>query len=473
MRRLLTAHRRCPALLATALLLLLQCPLWAAPTPGQDASLERLLLRMRRAQDERLDPLRRAVENVVMELERMEPPRGTGASAQRGRLVELGRSAAPLLLPWLEPGHAGPGARGEPGAEAPKQEPEQEKESDEPTREAFRAAQFALALREMPSAAVTDRMLRLALHGSAEGRLNALVALATSPEPTRVQPVVHGIYTTEKGSLRRQALDTLTTLEGPRDVFVEVLAQGDDELIAVALAALTADGSAEFAAPIIALLESSSGARHLPAILRYMRQARGTLDETSVDALVRVVVTKQMRPEDKVELLDTLSRIDAHLGTQAKKSLDPLTRSSSTEVAEATLILLALQRDSRARRQLLAPYDNAIERSKNRPKVYSGRAEIHYKVGDLRAAIRDYKRAVELARGNHVDEVSLVGLARCFALQGKFRDAANYLERAPISVATLHELATDPDFAEMLKDRVGRAAFHLDGEDATGRTRPR
>jgi len=465
MRRLLTIRCRRPAAIAAAMLLIGPGAALAEPGGSQDVSLERLLMRLRRTADEHLAPMRKTVEKAVVELERLEPPRAEAARIQRQRLIDLGPSAAPLLVPWLEPDRA----------RTRREDPDQDQGglAGDLTPEAFRAQQFALALRELPNPAVTDRLLVLARHGTPEARNNALVALSTSSEPARVQAVVHEIYATAEGALRRRALDTLKTLGGPRDVFIEALAKDDDELIEVALSALTGHDNPTYTPPVIVLLQSTHGPRHVQSILRYFRQSTAKLDEDSVKAVIGVLLTNRLRPEDKAGLLDTLSRLDVRLDPPLKKRLDPLANSSSEEVSEATLILLARQRDSRARRQLLEPYDNAIERSKNRPNVYSRRAEIHYRVRDLRSAIKDYKRAVELARGNRVDEVPLLGLARCFALQGKFKDAATYLERAPISVATLHELATDPDFAEMVQDKIGRAAFRLPEEKPSRNQRSR
>ena len=85
------------------------------------------------------------------------------------------------------------------------------------------------------------------------------------------------------------------------------------------------------------------------------------------------------------------------------------------------------------------------------------------------STIKDYTRALELGKGKGVDEEPYLGLARCYALQGKFREAAEYLDRAPISVKTLHELAEDPDFAEMVADKRGRESFHLPEDENNAR----
>ena len=42
-----------------------------------------------------------------------------------------------------------------------------------------------------------------------------------------------------------------------------------------------------------------------------------------------------------------------------------------------------------------------------------------------------------------------LGLARCYALEKKYKDAQQWLQRAPISRRQLAELAEDPDFRDM------------------------
>ena len=125
------------------------------------------------------------------------------------------------------------------------------------------------------------------------------------------------------------------------------------------------------------------------------------------------------------------------------------------------MILLSKHGDRKARRVLLEPYDKAISRAKSRPKAYDNRADVLFRIGDLRAAIKDYKRSLEVGRNKAVNEVPFLGLARCYALLGKFRDAADWLDKAPVSVTTLQELATEPAFAAMIENERYRKAFHL------------
>ena len=42
-----------------------------------------------------------------------------------------------------------------------------------------------------------------------------------------------------------------------------------------------------------------------------------------------------------------------------------------------------------------------------------------------------------------------LGIARCYALLGRFKEAREYLRNAPVSRETIRNLADDPDFAEM------------------------
>lgn len=417
-------------------------------------SLERLLIELRREQDRKATPLRRAVEDVVLALESVpKESRDSSAAKLRGRLVELGPASAPLLVRWIDP------------ATRLGLSDSESVESDQAQK--FRAKQIAFALRGVATPAVTDPLVRLAREGSPAARLNAVVALQGCAEQERARPVLREIYANETGELRRSALESLATYPGSDDLFVFALE--DQELVGVALAALANSKATQpgVMSGVIDILETPRASRHLPAILNFFRAVPEAFDAQALDALANVLLGGELGVQQKTEVVDTLTRLDLSLSSALKKRLEPLTESRVRELAKNALILLARHRDSKARRRLLGPYDSKISSAKNRAKLYVDRGEIYYRIFDLRAAIKDYKRALELGRSRDVDSAPFLGLARCYALQGKFKEAADYLDRAPISIATLNELAEDPDFAEMRSDKKGRLAFRLpDGEGA-------
>ncbi len=135
----------------------------------------------------------------------------------------------------------------------------------------------------------------------------------------------------------------------------------------------------------------------------------------------------------------------------------------------AARILAASKGDRGIKRELLESHNEIIARQKNWSRGYANRGDLYYKLGDLRQALKDYRQCVKLSRNGQVDGEVQVSIARCLALQGKHRDAAEELNRSNVSIRTLKELGEDPDFREMaLMEKYRSSVFRLpaleDGE---------
>jgi len=120
--------------------------------------------------------------------------------------------------------------------------------------------------------------------------------------------------------------------------------------------------------------------------------------------------------------------------------------------------------DKNARRELLQEYDTAIERNKTWASSYEARANVLYKLHDYREAMKDYQKALQLSAGDlkaHTEE-SYIGLARCYAQQGKLKEAAQHIEKAPVSMKRLAELAKEPVFAKLAENPKYRGVFKIE-----------
>lgn len=409
--------------------------------PPASPSLERWLARLRTEREASLRRLRERVTTLLGQFDVLvERDRRREAPALRGELVSLGPEAGPLLVDALDPG-------------------------EEPTPESvFRAEQVARTLEELVSPSVTDDLLRLAREGSVEGRVHALEVLACSSEAARVLPVVESIFCSAEGPVRSAALAAAARLGGAQqlELFGEVLLSGDTELVDVTLRAFGAAGNADVAGRVLDLVRSPAAAEHLPALLEYYAAVPAAFSEPHRVALLELAGGDELRWHDKVALLEALRTHDIELGRAEKRLLEPLAGSPLGDLSEAARVLLAIHGDRNARRDLLKPYDREVQRNGDSVEALTARARVCYRIRDYGAAIKDYKRALRELGNRNVDPEPFLGLARCYALLGRFREAVDYLDTAPVSRQTLRELADDPDFAEMRADPRYIGAFHLE-----------
>jgi len=417
----------------------------ALPARAEDnESLQATLARLRKERSALAARLKTDLVPILARIETLFTEQRKREAAQvHEELVALGPDVAPLLIPSIDPGADADDAR------------------------AFRAEQVAEALADLGSPAVTDALLALLESGSKAGKRNALVALSGSSDVERVSPPLAEFFrTTMDAELKPAALEAVTKLGGPtaNALIGDALLTDETAVISVALDAIVRDKNAACAPHVLAFIEGTQARSHVPAILDYYVAVDEMRSEENLLALVGLANRSTTYSASKVRILETMLRFDLDKDRQLKKAIEPLATIGSEEVRTAALTLLARNGDKGARRDLLKPFDNRINRQKDFAKAYIERADVYYKIGDYRRAIRDYEEANDLNGERNRKLEPYIGLARCFALSGKFKEAADALDKAPISIQQLHELADDPDFAEFRASRYV-SAFHLGTDD--------
>ena len=408
-----------------------------------DPSLEELLrhARERRAAEEaRLAPLvEEAASNLENAWDESSLSRSSTATAA-ATLLAYGSPVAPLLVKGLDPGPV------------------------EDLGVRHRARVFAQVLRELSSPAVTDSLLSLASRASVDGRINALLALETSAETERVIPRIKKLFENSNGRTRAAALKTLGHLGSPEafETFVGALSDSDSSIVGVALQAL-ASVPADKAVPLVLdFLGTSTAHRQLPGLLEFYKSHPEPLieDDDHLEALVEVVTRRTASSRQVEAMLTYMTEIGVDPRSSARRKLEGLTDVVNDGVREASLILLARARDKGARKRFLTPYDRAIERQPDYHGVFTERGDAYYRLADYTEAIKDYKMAVRLRRGRTPVPEPFIGTARAYARMGRYKDAAEELKTAPLSITEVRSLAKDPAFAEMLETRY-RSAFRL------------
>ena len=426
--------------------LLLGAPV-ASAASGEDPerqSLQELLVRLRQLRDDRLGELRADVDAVLRAIEiEAQTHHSSGLEEQKRRLVALGPEVAPLLVECIDPGE---------GAEDPA---------------ILRSATIAAALAEQPSPAITGRLLEIARNGTSKGRLNAVKALATSPDPARAGEVLAEIYRTAPGELRRAALVGLARLGGGPNVQVleSALQAPDPSIVQSTLEALAEAHATAFAPRVLAIASvTHQAAPYVGPLLAYYRACPEVVDKAHVQALVRIAGELAVGNELRAKVLEFLPRFSDKFDAEVKKDLKTLAASPAREIREGALVTLVLAGDRAARKDLMTDYDDQIERNKTWPASYEARANVLYRIGEYRDAIRDYQKSLSLSANDFRarTEESYIGLARCFAQQGKLKDAGQTLEKAPISRKQLAELAAEPVFQKLAEHKVYGKVFRVE-----------
>jgi tetratricopeptide (TPR) repeat protein len=428
--------------LPSVLPLVLVAALLPSPPARQDSPripLEELLERARArraAERARLQPrVEAALERFAQE---SAPVRAASREALVDELVALGPAAGPLLVPHLDPGDDDPVARA-------------------------RAQCVAEALGRLQGPALTDPLLAVLADGSPAARRYALVALETSPEPERVRPALRAVFEgAPAGALKQAALRALIRIggEGNAELYAEILSQPDAELVALALRALvdTRDSAAE---PQVRRLvaDPAQAQRHHALLLDYYRALPRQVDEELLGLWV-TVVDKAGRLETRLAIVEALPQLGRDDQPALRRALEPLAETTDAKLREGVLVALTLLGDRTARRELLEGYDDFVDRNEDFPDAYVRRGQVRLRIEDWDDAIKDFQQALRLSRDDPRPQPdAYVGLARAYARRGKLRDAAEWLRKAPISLADLRELADDADFAELRASRYAKDAF--------------
>jgi tetratricopeptide (TPR) repeat protein len=405
-------------------------------------SLQDLLARLRASRAAIVSNMKGDVDAIIASMEDAGVSRDFEAlDSGKKRLLALGPECALLIVDLVEPGAQGTDAQ------------------------KLRAQYVLLTLMEMKSRAVTTRLIEIAQQGSVEGRVNAITALGTSPDVDRASPVVVGLFRSNQDDLRRAALTAIARLGGEANdrILEEGLADARPEVVGATIEALTLVHKVGLAPRVLRILASPTEAvQHQDALMSFYRTVPEAVDKAAVLAWIRVGGELSSTAQQRQKVFDFLPQFAERIDAEAKKQLRALSESSTKEISEGAMIVLVVAGDRNARKDLLAGYDEAIERNKDWPSSYSSRGDILYKIGDYSAAITDYKKAIQLGaddlRAQQVN--AYIGLARCYALTKRVNDAYTTLDRAPLTAKQLMALKTDPAFAKLVDNPKFKSLFN-------------
>lgn len=434
---------------ATAFLLFLLAAPALAEARGEDPkkprqTLQEFLEHLKQMRDGVQGQLSVVAAEILRALElEAQVRRIAGCEAQRDKLVALGAEAAPLLVDKLEPGQTATDAQ------------------------KLVSSFVAQALVAIPTKVITEKLFAILKDGSLDGRRNALKVLAVTPEPDRVVPALAQAFRSSQGQVRREVLASLVRIGGAQSeqVVGEALSDPNPEIVRTALAALTESKGTTHAAKVQKLLGASREAvQYLDPLLAYYRACPEIVDRSVLLGFLRVAEDVSVAREARIKLLDGLSAFADKFDSDAKKEVRVIAQAPERELKEAALVLLYWTGDKGARKELLATYDDQIDRNKSWANSYELRANVLYRIGDYRESQRDYLQAINLAKNDvraRLDD-AYVGLARCYAQQNRLKEAAQTLEKAPISLKQLAELSHEPVFQKMLENPKYKGVFKVD-----------
>lgn len=428
-----------------SLLALLLIPLLAPGASGSEGrereSLQELLARLRANRSTVVSSLKGDVDALVLALEEAGVAHDLEAlESTKRKLVQLGPETATLLVDQIEPGTEATDAK------------------------KLRALYVASALIELKSRAVTSRLIELAQAGSLEGRGNAIMVLGQSPEPERASPVLVGIFRGAQKELWQPALQALARLGGEANdkVLEEALADTRPEIVQAVLEAVSAARKVALAPRVLKLLAASNVAvQYQDGLMDFYRSSPEALDKATVAAWIRLGGEMASTPELRTRVFAFLAQNVDRLDTEAKKLLKGLSSAPAKEISEGALVVLVVAGDRGAKKDLIAPYDEAVDRNRDWPSTYIDRGDVLYRIGDYTQAIADYKKAIQLGADNlsmPLDR-AYVGLARAYAMSKRWNDAYTTLDRAPLTAKQLKSLRNDPAFAKMVDQPKYRALF--------------
>ena len=435
------------------LVLLAACP---APLPpaspclvteqDERESLQEFLDRMRKKQEAVFASLRGRVDDLLSDIdEAIDNNSAKDLVKARRALIALGPEIAPMLVEEIDPGRA----------------------PDRKPRE--RSQNVSWALRELPTRAITDRLLEIAKRGSVQGQRNALGVLGRTSEPRRVSPPIVEIYNSHTGIVQLAALQAIAQIGGDQNdgVLRTALLGVDDDLRQAALDAIVKAGAPQFAQQVLILatnLEKSKD--YVNKILAYYRACPDVVDKHHVAAMIEIAADARVDTIQRQATLELLPLWERQIDGKHKRRVKELTKSGRRSISTAALIFLATLGDSNARRDLMRQYDEAVERDEDNSRPYVDRATALYKIGEYSHSFRDCKQAIKLSR-NGPQQVpdAFILAAKCNAQLGKLKLASEYLDDAPISIAALQALASDPVFAELRESGRYGGVFRLEEDE--------
>jgi hypothetical protein len=404
-------------------------------------SLQELLARLRKMRDDRVGELRSSVEQILRALDlEAQTHRTAGLAEQKDRLVALGAECAPILVESIDPGE----------------------NPDDTAR--LRAGTITQALVELRSPVITARLVEIARTGSPEGRLNAAKDLCASPDTERASAILTELFRTAQGELRRVALIGIARMGGAENekVVATALSAGSADTIKVCLEALAAAHATSYAPRVLKLASSPrDAAPYVEEILGYYRACPEVVDKPLLLALVRLAGELNVSNENRGRVLELLPKFSDKFDAETKKELHTLAASPTREVREGALVTLYLSGERSAKKELLADYDEQIDKNKQWAASYEARGNVLYRIGEYRDAMRDYQKSLVLAASDirARTENAYVGLARCYMQQGKLKEASQELEKAPLSRKQLGDISREPVFKKLVEHPKFGAVF--------------
>lgn len=430
-----------------AVLLAIPAAAGAPAAGGQDRdareSLQSLLLRLRHQRDLILGAMQGEVTARIEDLEGHATARDLeGMDAARAKLVQLGPEAAPLLVEHIDPGTS----------------------PTDPQR--LRAMAIAQVLAELQARSITTKLLEVVQGGSLEGRQNAIRVLATSPEPERAAPALIGIYRGGLPELRGPALAALARIGGAasKSALEEALGDARPEVVRAALEALAQAKNAGLANRVLRITATPGDAfRVLDPLLAWYRAVAEHVETAHVVALVKLAGDPSAPASERARVLEVLPRFADDFDSDIRKSLRSIAESPAREMREGALVVLVLSGDKNARRDLLQEFDERISRNEGYAAAYEERGNVYYRIGDYNEAVKDFRHAIKLSADDlrARQDTAYVGLAKSYARWGKLKEAAQALEKAPLTRQQLADLKTEPAFAKLVENAKFREIFEL------------
>lgn len=415
-------------------LILLAAPLCLTDTAqawqDDDApSLERLAEQYRLESEAALAALLPEAERHISRLRDITGRERSKASpvTARAELVKLGSEIVPLLVAQLDPGaNTGSSKR--------------------------LAAQLALVLMELELQAGIDPLLDIARNGSSAGKELAVRVLGASKSPARVNKTLIALYTEEKTLSRVELLTALARLGSDEGMgfVIERMSSPEIEEGKSAISALATAQAAAAAPEVLKLARSTrDAAQYITEICAYYKACPTAFNRDHASALLELTESKRLSIEDRIALLDALIVNEKHWPSDAKKTLKQMADTSNMQLREAVLVALALTGDRGAKNDLIRTFEDAIKDNPLYSDAYIDLAEIQFKVRDYRDSKKNYERALGLGRisGGRKRLVHL-GLARCYAIEKKYKDAEKWLKTG-MSSSQIRDHADDPAFAQM------------------------
>lgn len=394
---------------------------------------------------------------------------------QVSRLVNLGPAAAPALIEALTPKVTQlPPLKAASDEESIASRTTRQREqailnASSRNLSAYRASVAAHALRELATPAATDPLLLLINQSEGTPRINALLALATCPEPQRAAPNLIPLLDATTDPAEQRAFIVSLARMGGKTAIARVqrsLDPSDPQQANVALSALAAAKVATVAPQLLIILDSDNGGAAMAGILEYYRAYPALLqDSDHLEPLLSILVERRATRTSITAALQLLLELRVKPASRGKSMGEDLAESRSSGVKEVALKWLASTGNKRALRTLLKPLDEDIKQSPTYSAFHSRRGDLLYEVGEYKDALDSYERGINWDRTGR-QEAAYVGAARCHAYLGKFKAAAIALRKSPLKRTELSALVDDPAFKEMAsKEQYWVGTFHRKAED--------